>query len=253
MKKIAFLFALAFAIIGCNNDDDVAVDAAVTFEFTQNWDGDPVTASNFNGASSYTNALGTTLTISKLRYLISGIELHKADGSTIKFDDYQLIDVTDVNSLKLNPTLRVPTGEYTGISFIYGFNEADNVSGAYPDLNAASWNWPDMLGGGYHFMQMEGKYEDANGALRSYAYHHGTARVSEGVFEQNYLSFDFERNFTISGDTSIEIKMDVSEWYKNPYTWDLNVYDTDLMMNYAAQKYMHDNGASVFSIGAISQ
>ncbi|MDX1783458.1 MAG: hypothetical protein R3361_04800, partial [Aequorivita vladivostokensis] len=73
MKKIAFLFALAFAIIGCNNDDDVAVDAAVTFEFTQNWDGDPVTASNFNGASSYTNALGTTLTISKLRYLISGI------------------------------------------------------------------------------------------------------------------------------------------------------------------------------------
>ena len=28
--------------------------------------------------------------------------------------------------------------------------KADNIDGEYVDLNSASWNWPGMLGGGYH-------------------------------------------------------------------------------------------------------
>ncbi len=34
--------------------------------------------------------------------------------------------------------LTATTGDYTGISFIYGFNEADNASGAYPDLECCN-------------------------------------------------------------------------------------------------------------------
>ena len=33
-----------------------------------------------------------------------------------------------------------------------------NTDGAYPDLNSASWNVPPMLGGGYHYMQLDGKF-----------------------------------------------------------------------------------------------
>lgn len=253
MKKLAFILVLALVAIGCNNDDDtLETTASVTFNFTQNWKGQPVSLADFNN-TIYTNAFGNSLKISTLRYLISRIELHRADGSTVAFNDYRLIDLEETSSLALNPALKVPTGDYTGISFVFGFNDEDNISGNYPDLNDANWNWPDMLGGGYHFMQMEGTYEDTNGAQQAYAYHMGTARVSDGVFESNYLSFDFNKSFTISNDTAIEIKMDISEWYKNPYIWDLNVFDTDLMMNYVAQKHMHDNGASVFSIGTISQ
>lgn len=253
MKRLTLLFVLALVAVGCNNDDDAApTTASVTFNFTQNWEGQPVSVADFNN-TTFTNAFGNSLKISKLRYLISRIELHRADGSTVAFNDYRLIDLTDSTSLALNPSLNVPMGEYSGISFVFGFNEEDNVSDAYPDLNVADWGWPPMLGGGYHFMQMEGFYEDTNGAPQPYLYHMGTARVSNGVFEPNYLSLDFNKTFTISNDTSVEIKMDISEWYKNPYTWDLNVFDTDLMMNYAAQKHMNENGASVFSIGTISQ
>lgn len=252
MKKIALMLVMAIVAFGCNKDDDnpTPKTATVTFDFTQNWDGKDVSKADFN-KTTYTNAKGTFLSISKLRYLISRIELHKEDGTTVSFDDYQLIDLTDESSLTLTPALSIPTGSYTGISFVYGFNKEDNVSGAYPDLNAASWNWPSMLGGGYHFMQMEGNYDDTSGTPQPYAYHNGTARVSEGNFEQNFITFDLDKNFTVKKDANIEIQMNIAEWYKNPLTWDLNVYNVDLMGNYLAQKDMHRNGGDVFSIGEI--
>lgn len=255
MKKIILLFALAVVAFGCKKDDDgdnTTQDVSVKFTFSQNWEGAPVTVADFN-SSVYTNAAGNFVTISKLRYLVSRISLHKADGTTVDFTDYKLVDLTDVSSLTLSPSIPATTGDYTGISFIYGFNQADNQTGSYPDLNAANWNWPSMLGGGYHFLQMEGSFDDTNGNPQPYAYHNGTARVSEGVFEQNFISFDFDQNFTLTGNASIEIKMDISEWYKNPLTWDLNERSTDLMMDYLAQKDMNRNGKSVFSIGAITQ
>ncbi|AFL81009.1 hypothetical protein Aeqsu_1520 [Aequorivita sublithincola DSM 14238] len=236
-----------------NTDDGSCVyNKNVTLNFTQNWDGKDVTNSDFN-TTIFTNEFGSLLNITKLRYLISRISLLKADGSTVDFEEYKLIDLEDPTSLKLTPAKLAPTGDYNGIAFTYGFNEKDNTSGSLPDLNAANWNWPDMLGGGYHFMQMEGKYDDGSGGELPYAYHNGTARVSNGVFEQNFLTFIFTQNFTITNDATIEIKMNIAEWYKNPYTWNLNDYNIDLMMNYDAQKLMHDNGATVFSIGAITQ
>lgn len=278
MKKVALFFIMVFFAAACGNDDDSqpeilgCTDSSslnynsaantddgsciynknVTFSFIQDWDGQSVTSADFN-VTSFTNAFGNTLQVSKLRYLISKIVLHKADGSTVDFEEYKLIDLTDPTSLTLTPAIMATTGDYTGISFVYGFNELDNRNGAYPDLNDANWNWPTMLGGGYHFMQMEGKYDDGTGGEPPYAYHNGTARVSTDVFEQNFISFNFSQHFTISADATIEIKMNIAEWYKNPYLWDLNVFNTDLMMNYEAQKHMNENGASVFSIGAITQ
>ncbi len=279
MKKIVFLLAIAFAVIGCSNDDDSSpmeilgctdpdslnynpdantdddsciYEKNVTFAFTQNWAGNNVTSNDLN-STVFQNEAGNYVSISRLRYLISRIVLKKADGSTIAFDEYNLIDLSDSNTLTLSPSIPVLTGDYTGVTFIYGFNEEDNINGAYPDLNAADWNWPTMLGGGYHFMQMDGNFDDSNGTSQPYNFHNGTARVSEGVFEQNFISFDFDQNFTISGDVTIEIAMDISEWYKNPLTWDLNDRSVNLMMNYLAQKDMQRNGATVFSIGAITQ
>ena len=223
----------------------------LSFNFTHNWDGQAIDAGDFN-QFNYVNLNGDTLSLTKLRYLISDIRLYKSNGDSIVLEGYQLVDLTNSTGLTYSPGVTVPNGSYTGLSFIFGFDSLDNVDNAYPDLNSVSWNWPSMLGGGYHFMQMEGKYK-VMGNDSLYAYHQGMARVSPGVFEQNYFKADLTGVNLTEENASVEIQMNVAEWYKNPHTWDLSVYNTMLMPNYTAQKMMQDNGASVFSLGTVTQ
>ncbi len=249
MKNLK-LFLITITIItmnSCDNDDPVATTGSIRFDFTHNWDGDNVTTDDFN-IIQFTNANGDPMSVSKLRYLISNIFLHKADGSSIAIDGYLLVDLSTQSTFAF--VSNIPFDTYTSISFTFGFNEADNTDGFYSDLNAASWNWPEMLGGGYHFMQLEGKYLDTT-VEKPYAYHMGTARVSPGVFEANHFEISID-GFTHANDAVIEIKMNIAEWFKNPYTWDLEVYNTTLMPNYDAQILMNQNGDSVFSLGEVN-
>ncbi len=221
------------------------------FVFSHEFDGDPVTNAVFD-QFNYVNANSDTLSITRLRYLISDVRLYKADGDSIVIDGYQLIDVTAGTGLTYEPDMEIPHDIYTGISFVFGFDSLKNIDNAYPDLNVATWNWPAMFGGGYHFMQMEGRFKN-EGADDLYAYHNGTAKVSDGIFEQNYFFADLS-GITLSKQyASVEVKMNIDEWYKNPNTWDLKVLNSMLMPNYTAQKMMQANGASVFSMGAVTQ
>ena len=57
---------------------------------------------------------------------------------------------------------------------------------------------------------------------------------------------------TISADVEINVEMHIEEWFKNPYTWDLNMYNQMLMPNSAAQILIHGNGQSVFTLEDIN-
>ena len=257
MKKIAFLLTLLIAFWACDSDDDSnAPQFLISVSHSHNWDGENVSSDDI-GITEYTNESGEVLKITRLRYLISKIILTNSTGDEISIagtNDYNLVDLSDNNTFNYATNIVVPPGTYTKISFVYGFNEEDNVSGAYPDLNTASWNWPGgmegmpNLGGGYHFMQFDGTYENPGiGDDPVFNYHNGTAKVSDGVFEQNFITVTAE-NLSINSNTVIDVKMNLAEWFKNPNTWDLNEFNTGLMGNYTAQKRMNQNGQSVFSV-----
>ena len=247
MKKIALLLIIMIAFVSCSSDDDKAADMVISVTNSQHWDGQSVTIDDF-GTTEYTNENGEVLKIQKLRYLISKVILTNSFGDEIEIGDYNLVDLTDSNTLSYAQDIVIPPGNYTKISFVYGFNEEDNVDQAYADLNTASWNWPSMLGGGYHFMQFEGTFTNENtDTPLPYAYHNGTARVSEGVFEQNFITVTVD-GLSIDSNANIDLKMNLAEWFKNPNTWDLNVMGTNLMGNYDAQIMMNENGQSVFTV-----
>ena len=234
--------AFVILVIGCNDNEDTI--GGLTINFAHHWDGENITSEDFN-EFKYSNANGEILSISKLKYLVSNISLHQSNGNMIEIKDYFLVDVTSSN-LSTSQFV-IPAGIYSGVSFTFGFNEIKNIDGAYSDLNATSWNWPEILGGGYHFMQFEGKYE-SGGNENPFAYHMGTAKTDSGEYEVNHFEVFLSLNeFTVSNDTTLKIAMNVSEWFKNPIIWDLNSYDTNLMPNYEAQKLMNQNGRSVFS------
>lgn len=226
-------------------------------KFTQNFNGTDVTVANFN-TIAYTNANGEELSLTKLQYSISDVRFYLANGDSVYVDgSYNLIDLENASSLSYDltslMTLAAST-EYVGVGFNYGFDATDNTSGAYADLNAASWGWPEMIGGGYHQMKMEGKFLDGANAEVSYAFHNGSAtKNSSGVVESNYRFIKLAgSDFTLEGNTEIEVKMNIANWYTNPNTWDLNALNSMLMPNYNAQKMMTQNAGDVFSVGAIT-
>jgi hypothetical protein len=255
MKQILILtFSLFVLLLGCTSEDNSNPNASVNFTFTHTWDGAIIDQNNLTSII-VTNANGETLNFTRIRYLVSRFELVNVDtGATITFNDYKFTDLAQPLSYNFTPAANViPRGNYR-LKFIWGFNEEDNVDGAYPDLNSASWNWPAPLGGGYHFLQMDGQY-NINSTPSNYNYHNGTARLNDDppTFEQNFREISFDEIIPINGNSSIEVVMNFAEFFKNPHQWDLSVLDTPLMPNYMAQKMMQDNVATVFSLGDITQ
>jgi hypothetical protein len=243
MRKILIL-TLLIGLMACSSDDKPNSDLNLSFEIK--WDNASVTSANLN-STVYTTAIGQDIRIERLRFLISRLTLKNESGVSFPIGEYFLVDLSNPNSMNFSDIASIVPGNYT-LSFIYGFNEADNVSGAYASLNATSWNWPDMLGGGYHFLQMDGVYHALLAQPLPFNFHHGTARVSTNQFEQNFVSFDFPETLTIQNNSTLHIRMNVAEWFKNPNLWDLEIYNTNLMMNYQAQIMMNQNAQSVFSI-----
>lgn len=259
MKKIVLLSLLIYTVIlACAEDNDdnlTASNATVNLSFTHNWDDTAVSNTDFN-TIQYTNANGEEMSIEKLRYLISNVTFENSNGNTIIIPGYNLVDVTNNSNLIYTPTTQIPEGEYDNVSFTFGFNNEDNYNNNYPDLNSALWNVPEMLGGGYHYMQLEGKFIDNSNSEVGYAYH--AIRAADIVSNPPEIIFQdtfFEVNLgpiSITNNTTVEIEMNIAEWFKNPNQWDLNLLPNMLMPNFDAQVMMYENGQNVFSLGTVT-
>ncbi len=254
MKRIFSIVLICLLFASCSEDkDDVTTTINITFNFTHNWEGTFITNTNFN-TIQYTNANGEALSIEKLRYLISNITFHKLNGETIVIEGYNLVDVTNNENMLFMPAEEIQAESYSNVSFTFGFNNDDNYQN-YLDLNSASWNVPMALGGGYHFMQLEGKFIDNTTTETGYAYH--TIRAvdnsgSELVFQDTFFTVNLGE-VTLTNNATFEVKMNIAEWFKTPNQWNLNALNNMLMPNFNAQVMMHDNGQNVFSLGEVTQ
>ncbi|WP_299556765.1 MbnP family protein [Seonamhaeicola sp.] len=254
MNKIASIIFILFSLLSCSSDDDNNT-VSFSLNFSHNWDGTPVTNADFN-TIKFTNAEGDQLSIERLRYLISDIKLEKSNGETIIIEAYNLVDVTNNQNLIFSPTATISEGTYSKVSFIFGFKNEKNLDGVYPDLNTVSWNVPAMLGGGYHYMQLDGKFLNSSNMEQGYNYHAIRAADNPGANPTFPQDTFFEVNLgsvTISNNAVFNIEMNIAQWFKTPHTWDLNVLNQMLMPNSAAQIMMYDNGQNVFSLKSVDQ
>ncbi|MAO10978.1 MAG: hypothetical protein CMC07_08880 [Flavobacteriaceae bacterium] len=254
MKKVLLLFVLTVTLFACKDVDEIInPNYNMTFNFTQNWDGEEITNPDYQ-TTVYTNANGEEMTISKLNYLISDITFTDKDGDVTVIEGYNIMNARDGVNTQYTPSRKISEGEYT-VSFTFGFDDEDNIDDAYTELNSPPWGWgvPDELGGGYHFMRLEGMFADNTGTQTPYLYHAIRAAIVMGENpETEDTSFKVDLGtVTISQDTSIEIKMNVAEWFKNPHQWSLNELSSNLMMNAEAQRMISANGKSVFSLGTV--
>lgn len=254
-KSLALICILMFGITSCNDEsEDNTSNSSIntTFKFSHNWDGTAVTNADFN-AIKFTNANGEQLSIIRLRYLISDIVFTTASNEQLSLSGYQLIDLNDNSTLSFSPSTTVPIGNYSNVSFTFGLNNEANAQN-YTDLNSTSFNVPDMLGGGYHYMQFDGKFINASAVEQGFNYHAIRAVDNTGsnlLFPQTTFFTVNIGPVTVTPDAELEIKMNIAEWFKNPNQWNLNVLNQMLMPNTEAQLQMSENGRTVFSLGEI--
>lgn len=270
-KLITLIVASSFLLLfSCTDNEDTPDDTKIetrivekevstfqaTFKMAQKVNGNALVVGTAN--RPYTNAAGQNFNVSRLRYLISDISFHKSNGNSFTIDGYHFVNASDTNTLTYSPTTKVPAGIYDKISFKFGFDRIDNISGSYPELTTLSWAWPSgvagtpNLGGGYHFMQLEGQYDSSVTVQKTFLTHMGTARNIVGTdttFEDNhFVAYPTISPLTIDNDFELTIVMNVEQWYENPYKWDFNVYNIMIMPNYDAQRKLFLNGPTVFTI-----
>ena len=246
MKKIGlFILLITLTFYGCKQETDCCVmPPSVNLVFTHNWDGIPITNQDFNQIK-FTNANGEKLSIERLRYLISNI-------SFVGEKNYYLVDVGENSGQEI--TISGIMDSNKKLTFTFGFKDDDNVDGVYQFLNSVNFNVPEMLGGGYHYMQFDGKYLDINNQESGFNYHaiRAVDRTDPNNLKFEDTSFEVDLGvIELKENTTIEIKVNLAEWFKNPNTWNLNQLNTVLMPNFEAQKLISANGKSVFSLGKI--
>ena len=249
MKKI-ILVILGYSLIftACKKDNPSTTN--LTINFTQTVDGVDLTTNTM----IYANAAGENYSIQELQYLISDITLHANDGNTLLLAEVHFIDISDASTSSFTYE-NLSNNNYTSISFDMGLDTTKNKPNYYlsEGFHSTMW-WPLAgpggmnMGGGYHYMKINGKY---NNALQGYGTHTGGTMGNDYSFNNNFsISLNVDDNL---GDASIDIKMEINNWYQTPHEIAFSTYGMGIMGNMEKQMQLKQNGMiDVFSV-SVSQ
>lgn len=210
----------------------------------------------------YINEAGNQFLITEIQWFLSNIQLLGQDGkwhtlkhldaknhSTIETEHIFYID-SDIPASHTLHGQKIPIGHYSILRFTFGLDENDNRTGLFSDPPESEMFWPDFLGGGYHYMKLNGKFVGTEGRLEPLAIHLGIGQ-NEGhtEFYQNYFIVEGPINLDVKANTKnhIDLTMIVDNWFRNPNLYDFNVYGSAIMQNQTAQQALKENGQDVFT------
>lgn len=235
----------------------VSMRSGMSLRFTFTFEGEPLRF----GDKTYTIASGEKIVVSDIHYFVSDVVLVDYAGNRVKFEDddrnvhYVASDLD--GSLTWRSSRGLPTGVYDYVEFVYGLDSLRNVSHTFRNPPESLMFWPEVLGGGYHYMQINGYWGDAGdtACARTFGLHTGIG-TEQGEQEavnahfQNYVKLtDTLRFFLVDdGDKVLTLNMEVAEWFRNPHEWRFAHYGGSIMQNPEAQRVLRENAAGVFDV-----
>ncbi len=234
------LIILSSSISSCKKDDNKPPKEFTSYlRFNHEVDGLSVEYDTLK----YTNAYGNIFSIETIRYFISNIEFAKADGETIAIDEVIYVDPREPGyDLKKYDT-EFPNGTYTELRFTFGLDSDMNKTGAFPDFPETAMEWPIPMGGGYHYMKLEGKY------LHEKSYNHFNFHTGPLDGNQNYFQVAVPMDLAIEDKTfDVSLTMEIQNWFKNPNTFDLDAIFGGMMGDQEKQELVKANGHDVFKV-----
>ncbi len=186
------------------------------------------------------NEAGNNYEITRLEYYISNIKLHSDFLGDYESNDIIYVDAANPESCSFTLN-NVPSGKYNSISYTIGIDSIRNVSYYLPNTNEnIGMAWPDGMGGGYHFLKLEGHYL-YNTVSTGFAIHLGS-----NPFQVNgSLSQEFMLGYN---PYQIRMEMNVNEWFKNPITYNLQTDGNYTMGSALLMNKIRVNGHDVFTL-----
>lgn len=205
----------------------------------------------------YVNEAGNPYEINEIQYFVSDVILYKSDGTQKMISDWQDIYYVDIDipsTLTWNVYDTISAGAYDSISFTFGINMQKNQSFMFVNPPESYMFWPTVLGGGYHYMKINGKWQTQTQSISPFNFHLGIGQIYSGTdttFVHNCFNVRLPGSaFSIEKGQSkeIQIVMNIENWFKNPHTYDHNIWGGDIMENQNAMLQVKENGWNVFGI-----
>jgi hypothetical protein len=251
---ILFLIIIATSCVEPSPEPDQPY-GKILFRFHHYCDGQPL---EFD-IRKYVNEAGNEYMVNEIQYFISDVYIHQLGKDYLidAWKDIHYIDTDIETSHEWVVFDNITTGHYTGISFTFGINEEKNQSLMYTDPPESLMFWPEYLGGGYHYMKLNGKWLDTNQLERPFNFHLGIGQEYDPIsgditgFIQNYFDVEVpESSFVVypGQTTTINLVMHVDNWFKSPHTYDHNFWGGDIMQKQDAMKVACENGHDVFDV-----
>lgn len=250
MKKIAFLLLLLVSMmnVACDKPVDYG-NTEIHVNYTVNGH-DLITDS-----LCYTNAAGNQFLITEIQWFISNLTIIGEQGDEYTLGKIFYID-TNLPERQVLSTSSIPCQRYTSIRFTFGLDQDDNVTGLFSNPPERDMFWPEPLGGGYHYMKLNGKYLDENGDLAPMNIHLGIGQNEDlTAFYQNDFTVELPLDLDVKADgvNAILLNMNIDNWFQNPHIYDCQTFGSAIMQNQEAQRLLKENGHDVFSINSFDQ
>lgn len=231
MKYFFLIFFIFF--FSCDPEEDIKID----IQFRHFIDDENLVLHDLN----YVNEGGEAYSVERLMYVISDLKLYCENGDVIYLDNYYFLNLDEIDSLEIND-ISLPC-MCDSISFTFGLSNKDNISNLYINASNNFHNlmfWPDLIGGGYHYMKLEGRYYNSNQEEQFYNTHTGSLNGVD--YSLNYIMDISDADYN-----TLYIDMNINNFYNNPI-YNFEDFGSGIMQNEAAQQSIFNNLSDLFSI-----
>lgn len=226
----------------CKKDDvkpEPPGDTTSYLRFNHEVDGEAVEYDTIR----YLNDFGNEFSIETVRYFISNVEFVNQAGEAVAIAESIYIDPRNEGYDMKEFNTAIPNEAYTEMRFTFGLDSAMNKTGAFPNFPEAAMEWPMMMGGGYHYMKLEGKYSDEQ------SYNHFNFHTGPLNNNLNYFQVVIPMNLPVTdGSFDVTLIMEIQNWFRNPNTFDLSTISGGMMGDQSKQELVKNNGHNVFHL-----
>ena len=247
MKQILWFMILSLALFSaCHKTADTGViDLRIDYSANEG----PLVFDTLR----YSNEAENHLMINEIQWFISRVELQNQEGEWATFGEGDNLFYIDTDLPETHHILSrdLPVGHYQALRFTFGLDEEDNITRRFPNPPEANMFWPEPLGGGYHYMKMNGRWLNENQELAPFNLHLGVGQNADKTeFYPNHFSVTLPLDLDLKTDATsrIQLTMVIDNWFRTPHTYDLNHFGGAIMQNQDAQQTLKENGHDVFHI-----